>query len=654
MSSSRRTVLPYGGWPSTISARSLVAGVVSVSALTARDGTLYWLEGRPEEGGRTVLVRQDADGSRDLTPAPHNVRSRVHEYGGGAYAVGAQDVWIVDFADQNLYRIDGSGTITQLTRTDAGTRFADFVVDARRNRLITVVEQHGADEPENYLGAVDLDSGALTRLTAGRDFYAAPRLSPDGSTLAFIAWDHPNMPWDGTELVTTTLDDAGAVGRLVTVAGGAEESVLQPLWLRDGVLLFISDRAGWWNLYRFDDSGTFCVLEDAADYAEPAWQFGMRSCTPAGGDHVLIVRQGERGQEVALVDTASTMGSPFLGDDQPWLGYGSPCVAGADFCFIGTRADRSPAIERVPLAGGPATTVRRAGGPEIDPADLSLGEPLTFPTRDGHAAHAYFYRPMSARFEGPEGERPPLVVMTHGGPTAAVHSDLNLRIQYYTTRGWAVVYVNYRGSSSYGRAYRTALNGRWGEIDVTDCEDVVRFLSRSGKIDPERVAIRGGSAGGFTTLAALTRSDVFRAGASHYGIGDLAALARDTHKFESRYLDGLLGSEEAIHERSPIHHLDGFHCPVIFFQGSEDRVVPPNQSQAMAAALRDKGIPVAYLEFAGEGHGFRDAGNIVLSVESEYGFFCRVFAIDPADELPDIPIDNAGRLTGRPTGDRIS
>jgi len=650
MSAAGRTVRPYGGWPSTISARSLVAGVVGLSALTARDGALYWLEGRPEEGGRTVLVRHTADGTRDLTPAPFNVRSRVHEYGGGAFTVGGHGVWFVDFSDQNLHHIDVAGKISPLTRSDANTRFADFVVDAPRNRLIAVVEQHGEGEAENYLGAVDLGSGELTRLTGGHDFYAAPRLSPDGSQLAFIAWDHPNMPWDGTELLITTLEEAGGVGNLVTIAGGAGESVLQPLWLRDGVLLYVSDRNGWWNLHRFDASGSFCVLEDAADYAEPAWQFGMTSCAPAGGDHVLIVRQGERGQEVALVDTASTMGSPFLGDDQPWQGYGSPCVAGGDFCFIGSRADRSPAIERVPLSGGTATTIRRAGGPEIDRADLSAAEALTFPTRDGNNAHAYYYPPMSARFEGPAGERPPLVVMSHGGPTAAAHSDLNLRIQYYTTRGWAVADVNYRGSTGYGRAYRQALNGHWGEIDVTDCEDVVRFLSRSGRVDPERVAIRGGSAGGYTTLAALTRSEGFRAGASHYGIGDLAALARDTHKFESRYLDALLGSDAAVHDRSPIHHLEGFHCPVIFFQGSEDRVVPPNQSQAMAAALRAKGIPVAYLEFAGEGHGFRDAGNIVLAVASEYGFFCRVFGIEPADDLPDIPIDNAGRLTGRSSG----
>ncbi len=647
MSSGERKVLPYGAWPSAISASSLVAGVVGLSSLTARGSDLYWLEGRPEEGGRTVLVRRDESGITDLTPPPHNVRSRVHEYGGGAYATAGRDVWFVDFTDQNLYHIEASGTITQLTRSDANTRFADFVVDVPQNRLIAVVEQHGDGEPENFLGAIDLTSGELTRLAAGHDFYAAPRLSPDGNRLAFIAWDHPNMPWDGTVLQTATLDGNGNVDQLVIAAGGADESVLQPCWLRDGVLLFISDRNGYWNLYRFDESGTFCVLEDAADYAEPPWAFGIMSYTPAGGDHVLITRHGERAEEIVLVNTATTMGSPFLSDDQPWLGYASPCVADAHFCFVGIHADRSPTIERIPLSGGPAETLRSAGGPAPEGQDLSAGQPITFPTRDGQEAHAYFYPPASARFAGPADERPPLVVMSHGGPTAAAHNGLNLRIQYFTSRGWAVLDVNYRGSTGYGRAYRMALNGHWGEIDVTDCEDGVRHLAREGRIDPNRVAIRGGSAGGFTTLAALTRSGCFRVGASHYGIGDLAALARDTHKFESRYLDGLLGSPDAVTDRSPIHHLDRFDCPVIFFQGSDDRVVPPNQSQAMADALRNKGIPVAYLEFPGEGHGFRDAGNIIRSVESEYGFFCRVFDIEPADGLPDIPIDNAERLARR-------
>lgn len=641
-------VLPYGGWPSPVSARSLVAGVVGLSELRSNGRHLFWLESRPEEAGRTTLMRLGEDGQQELTPGKYNVRSRVHEYGGGAYAVGASAAYFVDFADQNLYAVEADGSVRQITTSGPGTRFADFVLDDARSRLVTVVEQHHEDtEAENFLATVDIGTGELSRLAEGRDFYAAPRLSPDGIRLAFVAWDHPNMPWDGTTLHTATLTDDGRLTDLATVAGGAEESVLEPRWQSGDSLLFVGDSNGFWNLYRYDASGIYCVLEDGADYADPPWVFGLSTYALIDQDHVLITRHAGAGQEVVLVNTATTMGSPFIGDEAPWRHLGSLCVHQGSLCFIGSYADRSPTIEQLSLADQTSITLREAGGPTLDPADISRGEATTFPTRDGLEAHGFFYPPTNGAVRGPDDEAPPLLVMSHGGPTAATGNALSLRIQYYTTRGWAVLDVNYRGSSGFGRAYRQALNGHWGELDVTDCEDGVRYLARVGRIDPERVAIRGGSAGGYTTLAALTTTSTFKAGASHYGIGDLNALAADTHKFESRYLDGLLGDPSALADRSPIHHLERFSCPVIFFQGSDDRVVPPNQSQAMATALRNKGIPVAYLEFAGEGHGFRVADNIVRTIESEYGFFCRVFGIVPADDLPPIPIDNAEALRTR-------
>jgi dipeptidyl aminopeptidase/acylaminoacyl peptidase len=370
----------------------------------------------------------------------------------------------------------------------------------------------------------------------------------------------------------------------------------------------------------------------------------MHSYTLLDEVHVLLTRQGESGQELVLVNTQTTLGTPFRGDDAPWSTYSSLSTRAGFLYFIGSYTDRSPTIEQLPLDGRPAETVRSCGGPQLDPADVSTGMHICFSTRDGREAHGFFYAPASHSHQGLAGTQPPLVVMSHGGPTSAASNSLSLRIQYYTTRGWAVLDVNYRGSTGFGREYRCALNGRWGELDVTDCEDGVRFLARTGRINPDQVAIRGGSAGGYTTLAALTTTDCFRVGASHYGIGDLSALAADTHKFESRYLDGLLGEHATLIERSPINHLDQFRCPVIFFQGSEDKVVPPNQSRAMAEALRSKGIPVAYLEFPGEGHGFRDAANIIRAVESEFGFFCRVFGIKAADDLPAIAIDNAENL----------
>jgi len=644
-----KQVLPYGSWPSRLAARSLVQGVVGLSDLTADNDRLYWTESRPEESGRSVLMMREGAQATELTPAPFNVRSRVHEYGGGAYTVAAGRVYFVNFADQNLYTISENGQISQLTHSDQNVRFADFVLDTRRNRLISVVEQHPAGgepdrEPENFLAAVDVEDGALTRLTAGHDFYAAPRLSPDGERLAFIAWDHPNMPWDGTMLQVGTIAADGQLVDVATVSGGVAESVLQPTWQSADALLFISDANGYWNLYRYDASGIYCVLEDGADYADPPWAFGMRNLTLLDDEHILITRSAELGQELVLVNTVTTMASPFLDNADRWRNYGRMCIAGNALHFIGTSTDASPSIERVPLRDGPSERLRSSGGPDLQPGDVAFGEGLTFPTRDGFEAHGFFYPPTNEACQGPAEQRPPLLVISHGGPTSATSNALSLRVQYYTTRGWAVLDVNYRGSTGFGRDYRNALNGRWGELDVTDCEDGVRYLVSKDRIDPDRVAIRGGSAGGFTTLAALTTTDCFRAGASHYGIGDLEALANDTHKFESRYLNGLLGSQTALTERSPINHLDRFRCPVIFFQGTEDRVVPPNQSQSMAKAVRSKGIPVAYVEFEGEGHGFRDARNIICAIESEYGFFCRVFGIAPADHLPEIVIDNLDNL----------
>lgn len=643
------TILPYGSWPSPLAAEALVAGVVGLTALKAHGRFLYWLEARPEEGGRTTLVRLDpdtADGvAEELTPAPFNVRSRVHEYGGGAYRPSDAGVFFVNFTDQNLYRIEQDGAVTQLTHSDARERFADFVVDAPRKRLLSVCERHGDDGAvDNCLMSVAWADGATEIVAQGHDFYSSPRLDGSGKRLAFVAWDHPNLPWDGTTLYLTELNDSGAPTELTTLAGGSQESVQQPQWLADGSLLYLSDANGFWNLYRFDESGSYVVLEDGADYGGPPWGFDTRSYVDAGADHVIAVRQGQSAQECVLVNARNTMASPLQPDPAPWCGFDSPCVIAGDFYFIGRYPNRSPTVERLPLRGGQARTLKAAGGPTLDEADVSRAEALRFPTRDGAEAYAYYYPPCQGSIRGAEQERPPLVVMSHGGPTAAASPAFSLLTQYYTTRGWAVLDVNYRGSTGYGRAYRKALDGHWGLMDVSDCEDGVRYLARGGRIDPARVAIRGGSAGGYTTLAALTTTSTFRAGASHYGIGDLRALARDTHKFESRYLDSLLGGEGALTERSPINHLDGLACPVIFFQGSEDRIVPPNQSQAMTQALRSRAIPTAYLEFEGEGHGFRDGRNIVRAVRSEVAFFSRVFHIDAADPDPDLIIENADQL----------
>ena len=481
-----RSTLAYGSWPSAVSAKDLVAGVVSLSGLTSDGERLYWLEGRPEEGGRSVLMVAEADGPRELTPAPYNVRSRVHEYGGGAFRVANGLAYFVNFADQNLYRVDLDGEISQITDSGPELRFADFVIDAVGTQLISVVERHHADrEPDNLIAAIDIASGAMTVLAEGHDFYAAPRLSPDGTRLAFIAWDHPNMPWDGTILqLAELIDQAGAptLTNLHTVAGGAQESVQQPYWLNNESLLYISDANGYWNLYRFDESGIFCVLEEGADYAGPPWTFDSRTFTAVDGEHVIIRRQAAAGEDLVLVNTMSTLATPLSESGGARLSYGSPAVLDGNLFFIASFSNRLPAIEKMPLSGGEPTPLVSAGELAIPPEEIAPGQPLTFPTRDGLEAHAYFYAPKNSACSGSVEARPPLLVLSHGGPTAATSASLNLAIQYYTNRGWAVLDVNYRGSSGYGRSYRSALNGNWGLLDVTDCEDGVRHLVRQRQV----------------------------------------------------------------------------------------------------------------------------------------------------------------------------
>ncbi|MFP6815690.1 MAG: prolyl oligopeptidase family serine peptidase [Pseudomonadales bacterium] len=643
------TVAPFGSWHTPLTAQAMVADVKGLHDIRSHGDILYWLETRPNEQGRTVLMARQLDGTqREVTPAPFNLRSRVHEYGGAAYLPCDAGIFFVNFADQRVYRVQGEH-IEPVVDNDPDLRFADLCWDARRNRVIAVTEHHRSEgEPVNRLQAFGIgdDAGNLTTLHEGHDFYAAPRLSPDGTRLAFICWDHPNMPWDGSQLIVMSIAESGEPEEEMIVAGGATESVLQPEWLGDEVLLFLADSNGFWNLYRYDSSGLYCVLEDGVEYGGPPWVLGMRHYAAVGEQHVVASRHGPDAQLV-LIDTRTGFATP-MANTLGATSHGSLVKWSERLCCIAENPTGLPAIVGYPLDGSDAAILQEAGHAPIESDDISQAEPLSFPTRDQHGAFANFYPPRNHRYEPSPNSNPPLLVISHGGPTSAATRGLNLRIQYYTSRGWAVVDVDYRGSSGYGRAYREALNGNWGNLDVTDCEDVVRHLVERGRVDADRVAIRGGSAGGYTTLAALTlvpepattRRRTFRAGASHYGIGDLNALARDTHKFESRYLERLVGDQEALDSRSPINHVDNLDCPVIFFQGSDDKVVPPNQSQRMVAALTNKGIPVAYLEFSGEGHGFRRADNIVRSLEAEYQFFCRIFEIEPAEQFPTLEIAN--------------
>ena len=624
-----RTRAPYGSWPSPISAERLTQGVRGYAELRSEGDSLFWVESRPDEGGRAVLVRWNGESRDDLTPPPFNVRSRVHEYGGGAYVVDGGTAFFVNFADQNIYRLDltSSEGPVAVTAGDASERFADF----RRHDdcLVAVRERHTDDDVVNDLVQIEIATGDVRSIHTGHDFYSSPRFSNDGR-LAFVAWDHPNMPWDGTQLFVAQFS-AGALGDAIVVAGGVDESVVNPTWCdtpEGARLCFASDETGFWNLYAYDQSGVYPMHQDEREYASPAWAFGMTSYVPMGRN-VTAARVIDNGEHaLTLIDSAQGLSSPV--EASPYVTFNSLTAYDGRLVFVAGSTDRHAEIVSYDFVTGEASPLLDEEG--VDLGAVSVGESIAFPTRLGEA-YAYIYPPENADFEGETNTLPPLLVLSHGGPTGSTARSLSLAIQYYTSRGWAVADVNYGGSTGFGRQYRERLNANWGIVDVEDCVACARFLMAEGRVDPTRIAIKGGSAGGFTTLAALTTSPVFKAGSSLYGVGDLRALARDTHKFESRYLDGLIGSEEALDNRSPINHVDRLQCPIIFLQGSEDRVVPPNQSEAMCDALRKRGIPTRYVLFDGEGHGFRRAENVQRAIQEEYAFFARIFDI-ALDTLP--------------------
>jgi dipeptidyl aminopeptidase/acylaminoacyl peptidase len=647
----------YGSWASPISAQSLVAGTVGLGDIALDGDAIYWSESRPQEGGRVVLVRRDPDGTTtDVTPAPYSVRTRVHEYGGGAYAVADGTVVFSNDADGRIYRQqvgEAPEPLTPEPPEPRALRYADLVVDPTRDRVIAVREDHTVvgREPVNTLvsvalgnaGGVNVTPGADagTVLVEGADFYASPALSPDGSRLAWLSWDHPNMPWDGTELWAAPLDAAGRLGAPELVAGGPAESIFQPQWSLDGVLHYVSDRTGWWNLYRWRDGHSAALLPLEAEFGLPQWVFNQSTYAFVGAERILCACTSGGTWRLLDLDAASGSYAPV---DLPYTEIGGLRAAPGRAVFVGASPTRSAALVQVDLNDGMIRLLKSSSETTLDEGYLSTPEPVEFPTEAGRTAYAFYYPPRNRDYTAPPDERPPLIVVSHGGPTGAASTALTLDTQYWTSRGFAVLDVNYGGSTGYGRAYRERLDGAWGVVDVEDCVNGARYLVEQGRANGARLIIRGGSAGGYTTLAALTFHDVFNAGASLYGVGDLEALALETHKFESRYTDRLVAPYPAWAElyraRSPIHHVERLAAPVVFLQGLEDKVVPPGQAEAMVAALRGKGVPVAYLAFEGEGHGFRRAETIVRACEAELYFYARVFGIDLAEPIEPVEIDN--------------
>lgn len=646
------TIAPYGAWPSTISAARVAAGATPMSGLQlgGADGNdIFWLAGRAAEAGRNTLLRHHGAATEELTAAPFNVRTRVHEYGGGAYAIDGVTAYFSHFADNRLYRLDldvkdGEQAAPVALSQGGKHRYADFVADRANSRLIGVRELHGDDDhaqPANTISAVTLD-GVETVLVQGADFYSSPRLAPDGRSLAWLSWDHPRMPWQGTTLWRADVNPDGTLGTPVAVAGGAEDSICQPEWSPDGVLHFVSDRSGWWNLYRQragQDIEALCPME--AEFASPHWTFGnsmygFRSaseiiCTyidkgvsrlarllPASGKLEAIANPYEEIRELRVAPgyVAMLAGSPTIALE----------LARIDFTEEGVEI-LAQSIEELP-----------------DEANLSVPVNMSYPSANGRTSHAFFYPPRNRDVAAPEGDKPPVIVISHGGPTGMTVNTLKLATQFWTSRGFGVLDVNYGGSTGFGRAYRDLLKGQWGIVDVEDCVAGARALVERGLADGDRLIIRGGSAGGLTTLCALTFHDVFKLGASYYGVSDLKGLDQDSHKFESHYNAYLIAPQpqaEALYQaRSPIHHTDRLQRPMIFFQGLDDKVVPPQQSETMVDALRSRGVPVAYVPLEGEGHGFRKGENIVRTLEAELYFYQRMFGLHDAAAPAPVHIVN--------------
>ena len=626
-----RSPMPCGTWPSPIAAADLARASISLNYVQSTQGEVYWIESRPAEGGRYVLMQAGAAGEpRQLTPTGFNVRTRVHEYGGLPYLASGETVYFCHFDDQRLYVQRGSSTPVPQTRE--GYRYADFALDSAGARLFAVREDHtGSGEPRNAIVCRAAAGGEDALLFGDSDFVAYPRVSPDGGRIAWIAWNHPDMPWDSTTLYVAELA-SGALATVTAIAGGAGESVMEPRWGADGTLYFLSDRSDWWNLYRARAGRVERVLALAADFATPLWTLGQSNYALTG-DGRAIARYGvDAHDRLGLIELDSgrltELEVPFSGISNLALLDSRTALA------IAATPVEDAALVRIDLASGRYRVLRSSGSLSVPAGYISVPEPMAYPTLDDRTAHAFYYPPRNPQYSIPAQEKPPLIVKVHGGPTSHSKPEFALAAQFWTSRGFALLDVNHRGSSGFGRAYREQLNGNWGVVDVGDAVAAVRYLVAAGRVDPRRVAIRGGSAGGFTVLAALAFHDVFSAGANYYGVSDLEALAQDTHKFESRYLDRLIAplpQGRAVYEaRAPIRHLEHFRAPLITFQGSEDKVVPPGQSRAIVEALRGRGVTAEYLEFEGEQHGFRRAENIVRALEAELAFYGRVFGFNPA------------------------
>ncbi|MBA2313672.1 MAG: S9 family peptidase [Actinobacteria bacterium] len=639
------TQAPFGSWESPITADVIASGGVSLSGVMFSPSAIYWHEGRPAEGGRVVVVRCGDDGQkRDLTPPEFNVRTRVHEYGGGSAWLYEEALFFTNFEDQRLYRQDQGGppvAITPEPPSPASVRYGDGRVTGDGSAIVCVRETHGEREAVNDIAILPADGSAAPQsIVSGHDFFSSPRLSEDGSRLAWLSWDHPRMPWDGTELWVMDFDGR-PVGEARLVAGGPEESIFQPSWGPDGLVYFVSDRTGWWNLYRERDGEIEALAPMDAELGYPQWELDMSTYAFLPKGRIGALAQSKGDGRLVIIDPDAERVEEI---DMPYTAFSPTLRArGSELGLIAAGPTAGDALVLLETESKESRVIRAGSEIQIDSAYISAARSIEFPTENGLSAHALFYAPANANYVAPADERPPLVVFIHGGPTAHAGSGLDLDVQFWTSRGFAVVDVNYGGSTGYGRAYRERLNGQWGVVDTQDCVNAANYLAESGEVDPNRLAIRGGSAGGYTTLCALTFHDLFGAGANYFGVADAETMTTETHKFESRYLETLIGpypaQRELFRQRSPVHFADQISAPLIVLQGLEDEIVPPSQSEQIVNALRDGGVPHAYLTFEGEQHGFRRAATIKRALEAELYFYSWVWGFAIADDVEPITIN---------------
>ena len=639
----------YGSWESIFTPEKIIEGGLRFNEIRIDNQDIYFLEGRPSESGRSVIIKHNKDGTTtDIIPKKFNSRNAVHEYGGGSFTVKDEIVFFTNWEDQLIYKVsaDKITPITEPSDIPMGIRYADLTLSNDGKWIFCVRETHIKDkEAQNEIVAVSTISSEIIVLASGRDFYSSPRPNPISNQICWLEWDHPNMPWDGNELYIADFDSQKISNKL-KIDGSTNISIVQPEWTDKGELIYISDDSGWWNLKKYSDQKISDILSEEIDHGGPAWQFGFR--TYFIYEDCIFLKGSLNDKNKGLIRKISLSGEII---EEIQINHTS--ISDLSFCndnaiYIGASPTTSSQVCSLDLRSSNLDILKESNTIYIDNEEISIAEEIIFDTTSNDMSYAYFYKPINKKFEGLKNEKPPLLVISHGGPTGSTSNSLNLSVQYWTNRGFAVVDVNYRGSTGYGRKYRDALKGNWGVYDTEDCIAAVDFLSNRGLVDSSRVAIKGGSAGGYTTINALTFHKRFAVGATYYGIADLSVFIADTHKFESRYLDSLIGKypeeKEKYYNRSAINFTDQLSCPMIIFQGTEDKIVPPSQAEIMAQGLRDKKIPFSLIMYEGEQHGFRKSENIKSSLESELFFYSKVLKFTAFDKLNNIKIENSDRL----------